>query len=103
MFTKVLRTIIDNEIKVEDFRQKLARRPLFNLYDAFRTLDKSEQNAITIEDLKLLFSEHRIAVSLDDLRGLVERFKGNEIGAEKISYAQFVRELTPKSTKLYSF
>ena len=86
---------------MENFRQNLARRPLFNLYDAFRTLDKSDQNAITLEDLQLLFNEHCISVTPDDLQSLIERFKGNITDSEKIFYSEFIRELTPKSTKLY--
>jgi len=39
-FGKVLNSIIQHEVNSEALRQKLARRPLFNVYEAFKALDK---------------------------------------------------------------
>ena len=92
---------IENEVKAESIRQRLARRPLFNLYDAFRAVDRLDQNYIVLDDFKDILDEYGVFASAKDLNNLVERFKGVEGKNGKISYSDFIRELTPKSARIY--
>lgn len=92
---------MDNEVQAESIRQRLSRRPLFNLFDAFRALDKDELGYIGIEDLKEILVDYGIFASTKDLSILVERFKGGNTFDGKISYSDFVKELSPKSIRPY--
>ena len=85
---------------LKNVRQKLNRRPLFDVYDAFKALDKNESGFITLDEFKELLLDHGIYTSSNELLNLMKRFDKNQDG--KVSYSEFVNEITPKSpTKLY--
>jgi len=94
-FAGLLRDLIDNEVRNEGLRQKLNRRPLFNVYEAFKALDKFDLGSISIEDFKGLLFDHGIYATSKDLLGLVEKFDKNEDG--KVTYSEFAQELAPRS------
>jgi len=92
--------IISNEVTSEAIRQKLNRRPLFNVYEAFKALDKADIGAFSIEEFKVLLLDHGIYATSKDVLNLVERFDKNHDG--KVTYSEFVSEITPKSpTRIY--
>ena len=93
--------MIESEVQAESIRQRLSRRPLFNLFDAFRAIDKYEQGYIALEDLKEILDDYGVFASTKDLTNLIERFKGANNFDGKISYSDFVKELSPKSIRLY--
>jgi len=97
---KVLSILIQNETNSEGLRQKLNRRPLFNVYEAFKALDKNDTGAFTIDEFKELLLDNGIYATSKDLLNLVQRFDKNQDG--KVTYAEFVQEITPKSpSKVY--
>ena len=99
ILTKIFKLAIEIEIKTEKIRKKLYHRPLFNLYDAFNTLDINEIGIITIDDLKTFLENHGIFATNKDLICLIERYeKENKRG---ISYSDFIKEMTPKSARIY--
>jgi len=78
----------------------LNRRPLFNVYEAFKALDKNEIGSVSIDEFKELLLDHGIYASSKDLLNLVQRFDKNQDG--KVTYSEFVQEITPKSpSKVY--
>jgi len=99
-FGKLLNMIIANEVDSEALRQKLNRRPLFNVYEAFKALDKNDIGFFTESEFKDLLMDHGIYASNKDILNLVDRFDKNQDG--KVTYSEFVSEITPKSpTKIF--
>jgi Ca2+-binding EF-hand superfamily protein len=99
-FGKLLSMIIQNEVNNEALRQKLNRRPLFNVYEAFKALDKNDMGFFSLDEFKELLMDHGIYASSKDLLNLVQRYDKNQDG--KVTYSDFVQEITPKSpTKIY--
>ena len=81
-------------------RQKLNRRPLFDVYDAFKALDKNGNGYITVNEFKEVLLDHGMYSSPNELKTLLKRFDKDQDG--KVSYREFVSEITPKSpSKLY--
>ena len=101
LFAKVLNLALDNEVQAEAMRQRLSRRPLFNLFDAFKTIDKYDQGFIVLEDLKDILADNGIFATTTDAKLLLDQFTGGDKQTEKISYSEFVKELSPKSNRVY--
>jgi len=95
----VLDMTLSNEILSEDLRQKIARRPFFNIYEAFKTLDKNDNGFVDISEFRDLLVDHGVYASSKELMNLVKRYDKNQDG--KVSYYDFVQELTPKSPTKY--
>ena len=93
--------IINNEIFSEELRQKLEKRPMFDAYEAFKSLDKSDSGFISLNEFRDVLQENGVYASNTDLLSLVKRYDKNQDG--KVSYSDFVQELTPKSPKKYWF
>jgi Ca2+-binding EF-hand superfamily protein len=99
LMKKVLDSQLSNEAFSEDLRQKLSRRPLFNIYEAFKTLDRNDNGVIDEHEFRDLLIDHGIYASGKELSNLLKRYDRNNDG--KISYYEFVQELTPKSPSKY--
>lgn len=95
LLRKVLNYLINNEVFSEDLRQKLAKRPLFDSYDAFQALDKEGLGYFSLNEFRDLLAEHGIFPTNKDLINLMKRYDKNQDG--KVTYSEFVQELTPKS------
>lgn len=91
--------IINNEIFSEELRQKLEKRPSFDAYEAFKTLDKYDSGFVSMNEFRDLLQSHGVYASNNDLLNLVKRYDKNQDG--KVSYSDFVQELTPKSPRKY--
>jgi len=96
---KVLDDHIRNESRNEEIRQKLNRRPLFNIYESFKALDKNDNGFIDINEFRDALIEHGLYASTKEISNIVKRYDHNNDG--KVSYYDFVQELTPKSPKKY--
>ena len=96
---KLLNSIINNEVLSENLRQKLARRPNFNIVDAFKALDKYDKGYATLEDIKNLLTNHGIKANGTELFALIKRYDRCDSG--KISFTDFVKEIAPKSPTKY--
>ena len=84
-----------NEGSAEVIRQRLATRPYFDAYDAFKTLDIDNHGYITGEEMRVLLREHGFSATSQELITLVDRYDKKKEG--RISYTNFLDETTPKS------
>jgi len=80
-------------------RQKLQDRPYFSIHDAFNNLDLSDKGFITYDEFKQMLEDYGIYATKSDLVGLMKRYDQNMDG--KVSYSEFMNELTPKSPQKY--
>eukprot|EP00331_Platyophrya_macrostoma_P021349 CAMPEP_0176446816 /NCGR_PEP_ID=MMETSP0127-20121128/24576_1 /TAXON_ID=938130 /ORGANISM="Platyophrya macrostoma, Strain WH" /LENGTH=546 /DNA_ID=CAMNT_0017832973 /DNA_START=42 /DNA_END=1682 /DNA_ORIENTATION=- len=88
---------IENESVVEALRQRLVREPTFNFKDIFAFIDQDEDGQITVYELRIAFDRYDVFASEKEINYLINRFDKNE--DKKISYAEFVAEINPKSQK----
>jgi Ca2+-binding EF-hand superfamily protein len=95
LYRKLFRQVIETEYHSEKIRQRLSRRPLFDAYDAFEALDKNRSGFITRPEFRELLSDHGFYATQKEVNSLLNRYDKNEDG--KVSYTEFVREITPKS------
>jgi len=96
---QVLSSILRNENASEDIRLRLNRRPLFSVYESFKSLDKNDNGFVSLSEFKEMLVEHGIYASYKDLDNLIHRYDKNQDG--KVSYYDFVQEMTPKSPSKY--
>ena len=73
------------------------QRSLFNIYDAFRTLDLNNDGQISYEELKEMLRCYGIFTCENDMQTLMKRFDKDRDGT--IKYAEFAKEMIPKSPK----
>lgn len=99
LLKKTLNVVIRNEVNSESTRQRLNRRPLFNLWDAFKALDKDQNGFISSLEFKQMLIDHGFFPSHKEVSNLVERYDKN--GDGKVSYSEFIQEITPKSPQRY--
>jgi Ca2+-binding EF-hand superfamily protein len=95
LIKRVFNKAIENEFHSEKIRQRLNRRPLFDHFEAFEALDKNKNGFISKDEFRELLADHGFYATQKELKGLMERYDANEDG--KVSYTEFVREITPKS------
>jgi len=96
---RVLRMHLDNEGTTESLRQRLARRVNFNVHEAFSYLDSNEDGVISAEELGEILDKNDFYATQRELRLLMDRLDVNRDG--KITYSEFVQEMTPKSEKAF--
>mmetsp|Transcript_17367 Transcript_17367/g.31340 ORF Transcript_17367/g.31340 Transcript_17367/m.31340 type:complete len:526 (-) Transcript_17367:5392-6969(-) len=92
---RVLRLHLDEEAKIEKKRQELYRGSRVNLHKVFSDIDSNRDSYLTTEELKQVLSANRIEASELDLKSLVQRYDSDKDG--RVSYIEFVQEVTPKS------
>ena len=90
-----LRTHFTVEENSEHVRQRICRRPSFNIHDAFQAIDKDNNGYLTRQELNRILSQHGIYASEREISQLLERYDRNKDG--RISYSEFMDEITPKS------
>eukprot|EP00825_Cyclidium_porcatum_P037438 TRINITY_DN4131_c0_g2_i1.p1 TRINITY_DN4131_c0_g2~~TRINITY_DN4131_c0_g2_i1.p1 ORF type:complete len:464 (+),score=64.82 TRINITY_DN4131_c0_g2_i1:336-1727(+) len=95
LFKKLIRKMIEGEIEAERVRQKLSKRPLFSINDAFTAIDNNDNGFITKQQFKEILNQYGVFVDQSDLQHLVERYDKDEDG--KVSYKEFLQEMTPQS------
>lgn len=92
--------LFQNEGAIENARQRLNKRPLFDLYDAFKALDRNGNGYVTLDEFREILQENGIYATSTEALNLIKRFDRDQDG--KVSYKEFVNEITPKSpAKLY--
>jgi len=99
VFRSFLRALVEEETLCESIRQRLVKRKAFNLHDAFKAIDRYDNGFITAEHFKELLEENGIFFAQKDMNTLVERYAKATKG--KVSYYDFIREMTPKSVEKY--
>jgi len=98
-FKEFVKALIEEETLCESIRQRLVKRKAFNLHDAFKAIDRYDNGFITAEHFKDLLEENGLFYSQKDVNTLVERYAKATRG--KVSYYDFIREMTPKSVQKY--
>jgi len=94
-FKQVWRTHFKIETFAEQLRQRLAKRPGFNIYEAFGSCDLNEDGKVTKQEIKKLIESRGFYVSEKEMHTLVEKIDKDKDG--RISYAEFREEFMPKS------
>jgi Ca2+-binding EF-hand superfamily protein len=96
---RVLRILLDSERVAESLRQRLSRIPSFNLNDAFKAVDRSDDGVITLDEFRSLLQDHGLYATTKDLESLMDRYDKDRDG--RVSYSEFVEEVRPKSPRKY--
>ncbi|OMJ89682.1 hypothetical protein SteCoe_8134 [Stentor coeruleus] len=99
VFLNTFRLVLDAEIIAERIRQRMSNLPGFSLYQAFIALDKDKNGFITMNEFQSVLQSQGIIVYGKDLQGLMEKYDKNKDG--RVSYSEFVDEVTPKSPQRY--
>jgi Ca2+-binding EF-hand superfamily protein len=89
------RTHFKVETASEILRQRLQSRPMFNVYEAFNSLDINQDGRITIDEMKRMIESRGYFVNDKDVAQVVERMDKNRDGS--VTYDEFKQELMPKS------
>ena len=85
-FRDIWRTHFRIESMAENTRQRLSKRPLFNVYDAFATCDINEDGRITKDEIRELIESRGFYVTEKEVRGLVDKYDKDRDG--RISYSE---------------
>lgn len=99
IFCNTLRLILNAETVVERLRQRLSKMPESSLFQAFNSIDKDKNGYITIEEFQKTLQSYGVYPSSKDLQGLMQKYDKNKDG--RVSYSEFVEEVTPKSPKKF--
>lgn len=79
----------------ETLRQRLQSRPLFNVAEAFNSLDINADGRISVDEVKRLIESRGYFVSPLDVSCVMKKMDQNKDGT--VSYHEFREELMPKS------
>ena len=99
VLVSAFRVLFEAELSAEQQRQRLNRLPGFNLYQVFNYFDKDKNGFITITEFQQALSVFRVMVNGKDMQCVMQKFDKNCDG--RVSYSEFVEEITPKSVQLY--
>eukprot|EP01015_Nassula_variabilis_P015847 TRINITY_DN2381_c0_g1_i10.p1 TRINITY_DN2381_c0_g1~~TRINITY_DN2381_c0_g1_i10.p1 ORF type:complete len:143 (+),score=76.05 TRINITY_DN2381_c0_g1_i10:43-471(+) len=78
---KVLRLVLNAEVEGEYLRQRLSKRRLFSVHEAFRAIDRNEKGFITSEQFRKLLEDYGIFTSTKDIQHLMQRFDKDKDGS----------------------
>lgn len=95
IYKKLLSKAFQAEVEVEYIRQKLSRRPLFSLYDAFLAIDNLDNGFLNMNAFRDILQEYGVFISQNDLNTLIKRYDKNQ--DNRVTFPEFMNELTPKS------
>ena len=84
----------ENELNIDASRNRLTRRPKFNLRNAFSYLDCFDHGFLTRDSLKRILQENKYYPTEAEILWLTIRFDKNHNG--KINYQEFMDEIMPK-------
>lgn len=99
VLVNAFRILFEAEVSAELQRQRINRLPGFNSYQVFNYLDKDKNGFITITEFQQTLNAFRVPVNAKDLQVVMQKFDKNCDG--RVSYSEFVEEITPKSAQLY--
>jgi len=99
LFKRLLLLYLENEAIIEALRQKLARNKGFNIKVAFEMMDLDRDGYLTLPEVKEIMDENDVFVTDKDVEYLINRI--NKSDSRKISFGEFIQEISPKSQKKY--
>lgn len=79
-FRSMWRTHFNVEASSETLRQRLINRPLFNINEAFNSLDLNADGRVTAAELRRLIESRGYAVNEKDIGQVLDRFDKNRDG-----------------------
>jgi len=94
-FKNVWRTHFKIESFSESLRQRLYKRPGFDVYEAFTSCDLNDDGTISKDELRRLIESRGFYVSEKEVSTLVEKIDKDKDG--RISLHEFREEFLPKS------
>jgi len=94
-FRSVWRTHFKIESYAESLRQRLYKRPGFNIYEAFISCDLNDDGKVSKDELRRLIESRGFYVSEKEVNHLVEKLDKDKDG--RISYSEFREEFLPRS------
>eukprot|EP01015_Nassula_variabilis_P019641 TRINITY_DN3334_c0_g1_i4.p1 TRINITY_DN3334_c0_g1~~TRINITY_DN3334_c0_g1_i4.p1 ORF type:complete len:605 (-),score=135.08 TRINITY_DN3334_c0_g1_i4:148-1962(-) len=97
VFIRAFRSLIENEVRCEQVRQELNKSPFFSIHEAFKVIDSDRDGIILPFELRNFLEDNDVFLTEKELSYLIDRF--NVKGDGRITYSEFVQELTPKSTR----
>ena len=89
------RTHFKIECASETLRQRLSTRPMFNVYEAFNSLDINDDGRVTMDELKRMIQSRGYHVADKDLYQVLDKMDKDKDGA--VNFHEFREELVPKS------
>ena len=95
LFLSLFRIHFQNEDAAELLRKRIARRPDFNVHDAFLTIDREGNGFLSKFEMRNFLAENGIFPTENEIAMLVDRYDRNRDG--RISYEEFMEELIPKT------
>jgi Ca2+-binding EF-hand superfamily protein len=75
------------ETIAESLRQRLNSMPGFNVFEAFNSLDLSDNGSINAEDLRKIFESRGFFVPLKEVQQIISRFDKNKDG--RVNFYEF--------------
>jgi Ca2+-binding EF-hand superfamily protein len=99
VFISAFNALFEAEIRAEQQRQRIKRLPGFNLYQVFNVIDKDKNGFITVNEIQKTMEDCIGNVNPRDLMVVMQKFDKNNDG--RVSYSEFIDEITPKSSQLY--
>jgi Ca2+-binding EF-hand superfamily protein len=97
LLLETFRLVLNAEAVAERVRQRLSRMPEFSMHQAFMAVDKDRNGFITIDEFQSILQSHGIFATSKDLQSLLAKYDKNKDG--RVSYSEFVEEVTPKSPR----
>ena len=91
--------IVECEVVAERHRQRLARQEDFDSFSTFNALDKDHNGYITSMEFAEMLKQFSVPFNLKDLQCIMQKFDKNNDG--RVSYSEFIEEMTPKSSFQY--
>jgi Ca2+-binding EF-hand superfamily protein len=91
---RVLKLLLISENAFENLRRCLDRKKWINLFEVFQDIDQDQDSLISIAEFQDILKMFKVYPSVDELERLVFHFDRDF--DRKVSYSEFVEELTPK-------
>ena len=85
-FRNVWRTHFKIEVYAEHLRQRLNKRPGFNVFEAFTSCDLNEDGIVSKDEIRRLIESRGFYVSEKEVDTLIEKIDKDKDG--KISYSE---------------
>ncbi len=95
---KAFRLFFQSEETAELGRKRLAKRPFFNVHEAFAAVDSDRDGFITRDEFKQILKEYKFYPTDQEVTQLIERFSRNRDG--RVSYSEFVEEIMPRGKQI---